>query len=247
MHRLFGFTVPVLVVCLMAGNLAMAQGQGRGRGGFGGFGGFGQMGTAMLLQNAQVQKELKLTDEQIAKVKEIADTLRPQPGGGGANFREMTEEQRQEFFAEMRKKADEAGKKATEVLTADQNTRLKQVQLWIQGTGALTTNEELAKQLKLTDDQKEALKTITEESGKKGRELGQGLRGQDLSQEERTKIMEQLTALRTETEEECLAVLTDDQKAQFDKLKGPKFQLDMSQLFGPGGRGGRGGRPGGNN
>jgi Spy/CpxP family protein refolding chaperone len=245
MRRFFGFTVPVFVVCLIAGNLAMAQGPGgRGRGGFGGF---GQMGTSMLLQNPQVQKELKLSEDQIAKLKEINDGLRPQRGAGAPSFQDMSEEQRQEFFAEMRKKADEAGKKATELLTADQNSRFKQVQLWIQGTGALTTNEELAKQLKLTDDQKDALKTITEESGKKRGELGRGLFSQDISPEERTKLTEQMTALRAESEAECLAVLTDDQKAQFDKLKGPKFQLDMS-AFGRGGPGGgRGGRPGGNN
>jgi hypothetical protein len=37
-------------------------------------------------------------------------------------------------------------------------------------------------------------------------------------------------------------VLTDDQKAQFEKIRGPKFELDFSQMFQ-----GRRGRPGGNN
>ena len=35
------------------------------------------------------------------------------------------------------------------------------------------------------------------------------------------------------------AVLTDDQKARFEKLKGPKFEMDMSQFFGRGRRGRR--------
>src|SRR5207302_2609512 len=124
----------------------------------------------------------------------------------------------------MRKKSDEAGKKATELLTADQNTRLKQIELWVQGTSALVQNAELAKQLNLTDDQKGAIKTINDESAKKGRELFQGA-GRGASDEDRAKAREQMTALRTETEAECMAVLTDDQKAQFEKMKGPKFQL----------------------
>ena len=244
MRKLSAFTLAFLAVCLLVGSLALAQGQEgrRGRGGFGG--GFGQMGTAQLLGNEQVQKELQLTDDQTAKIKEITAALRPQRGaGGGANFREMTDEQRQAFRAEIRKKSEEAGQKATALLTADQNTRLKQIELWVQGAGGLTENADVAKQLGLTDDQKGALKTILEESRKKSQELRAGMRNAD--QDERTRIQGQLAELRTNTDTECLAVLTDDQKSQFAKLKGPKFELDRSALGG--GRGGRGRRGGNNN
>jgi Spy/CpxP family protein refolding chaperone len=235
MRRFFGITMPVLALCLLVGNVAMAQGRG-GRGGFGG--GMFQMGPAQLLGFAQVQKELKMTDDQTAKVKEILDAARPPRGGnGGVNFREMTEEQRTAFFAEARKKSDEAGKKASELLTAEQNTRLKQIELWVQGTSALVQNAELAKQLNLTDDQKGAIKTINDESAKKIGELRQSA-GRGASDEDRAKVREQTTALRTESDAECMAVLTDDQKAQFEKMKGPKFQLDYSQLGPPRGRGG---------
>jgi len=243
MRRFLGIVVAVLAVCLLTADLALAQGQGRrGFGGFGGFGGM-QVQPAMLLPNPQVQKELKLTEEQIAKIKEITDALRPQPGAARPDFQNMSEEERREFFAEMQKKNDEAGKKATAVLTDTQTARFKQIQLWVQGTMALVQNEELGKKLAITDDQKEALKTITDESAKKGQELGRGLFGQGISEEDRTKVREQLSALRTETEAECMAVLTDDQKAQFEKLRGPKFELDFSMF----GRRGRGGQPGGNN
>src|SRR5207245_1767036 len=99
----------------------------------------------------------------------------------------------------------------------DQNARLAQVRLWVQGTRALTANETVAKELSLTDDQKSALKTISDESGKKFAELGGGGRG--ATEDERTKAREQRTALMKETEAECLAVLTDDQKAKFATLK----------------------------
>lgn len=252
MRRFFGMTVPVLALCLIASNVALAQGQGQGgrggRGGFGGFGGGGQMPVAFLLASPQVQKDLKLTDEQTAKIKEIGEAARPpRGGGGGANFREMTEEQRKAFFEDLRKKGEEASKKVTDLLTAEQNARVKQIQLWMQGARALTENADVAKELSLTDDQKAAVKTILEESGKKSQELRTGRR--NASDEERKKIDDQLTAIRTETETESLAQLTADQKAKFDALKGPKFEVDRSQFGfgGPGGGRGRAGRPGGNN
>jgi Spy/CpxP family protein refolding chaperone len=211
------------------------------------------MPAAFLLMNEQVQKELKLSDDQITKIKEIGEAARPQRGaGGGTNFRDMTEEQRKAFGEEMRKKGEETSKKLTDLLTAEQNARMKQIQLWMQGTRALTDNADVAKELSLSDDQKAAVKTVLEESGKKSQELRAGMR--NASEEERKKIGEQLTAIRAETETESLAQLTPDQKAKFDTMKGPKFEMDMSQMFGgrggpgsPGGGRGRGGRPGGNN
>jgi|SRR5579872_657610 len=248
MNRLTQITVIVLSVGLFATNVATAQLPAPGSAFGGGFGAsFGPSGPVFLLANRQVQKELKLTEDQNAKVKEISAGAIPQVGGvGGANFREMTEEQRTAFIAELRKKSEEAAKKAEEaatklpdVLTADQNTRLKQIQLWVQGASALTLNADLAKELALSDDQKEALKTIAAESAKKGLELRSGQRNRN--PEEWAKIGEQLSAQRAEAETECMAVLTATQKAQFDKLRGPKFAFEMPQF----GRGNRGARPGG--
>src|SRR5262249_53915927 len=124
--------------------------------------------------------------------------------------------------------------------------RLKQLQIWQQGTFALTGNEDVAKELSLTDDQKAALKTISDESGKKIGEARSGL-GRDASREDRTKVNEQITAMRTEAETECLAVLTDDQKAKFTAMKGTKPDFNLNAFGGGGGRRGGRGRPGGNN
>src|SRR5690606_24255899 len=84
------------LVVLMA-STAPAQERGQGRGGAGGFGlgGFGG-GKVGLVQNEQVQQELKLTDEQKSKVGEIATRVReagPQrgQGGGEANREQMRE------------------------------------------------------------------------------------------------------------------------------------------------------------
>jgi len=249
MRRFLGIALPVLAVTMLAGNVAFAQGRGGGRGGFGGgFGGGMFGGPGFLLGNPQVQKELKMNDDQIAKVTEIQQAGRGGAGGGAGggrgNFQNMTDEERQKFFAEMRERMEENNKKMLALLDEPQNARLKQIQLWTAGVAGLVRDEETSKALKLTDDQKEALKTIGEESMKKNQEIGAGFRGAD--EEQRTKLMAQMTENRKETEAECEAVLTDEQKAQFAKMKGPKFELDMS-AFGRGGPGGRRGRPGGNN
>jgi len=247
MRRLSGISAVALVLCLSVSSVAMAQQQGRrGRGNFGGgFGGFGGGGLSFLIQNPQVQKELKLSEDQIAKLKEVTDAARQAAGpGGGRRGQNQTDEERQAAREERRKRTEETDKKITDLLTADQNVRLKQVQLWTQGTRALTNNETVAKELALTDDQKSALKTITEETDKKRGELFQGL-GRGASDEDRTKAREQFATLQKETDAECLAVLTDDQKSKFTAMKGEKFELDMSAFAG--GRGGRGRRGGNNN
>src|SRR5262249_29624352 len=159
------------------------------------------------------------SEDQTAKIKEVTDSLRPQGGGGGGtNFRDLTEEQRNELLAAGRKSGEATTKNTADLLAADQNTRLKQLHLWQQASRAHTNNDDVSKELSLTDDQKSALKTISDESAKKGQELGRGA-GRGASDEERTKVREQMAALRSETEAECMAVLTDDQKAKFTAMK----------------------------
>ena len=249
MRRFLGITLPLLAVCMMAGNVALAQGQGRGRGGFSGprmrqF----QFSLLSLAAREDVQKELTATAEQKTKIEGIRQDLFAgfQRGGGGGN-QNLSDEERQKRDEEMRKKGEEATEKLTAELTADQNSRLKQVQVWAQGSHALIENADVAKGLNLTADQKEALKTINDEADKKTGELrGQGGPGQNVSDEERAKRREQSAAIAADTNAECMAVLTDEQKAQFDKIKGAKFQLDPN-VGGFGGPGGRRGRPGANN
>lgn len=239
MRKLVGFAAVGMAVCLLSSNLALAQGRGGGRGGFG-RGGF-RMGPTALLGVEQVQKELKLTDEQKDKLKPILESARPNFGGGGGQ--NLSDEERRARFEEFRKKQEEAGKQAVALLTDDQKARYKQVEIWSNGTlPTLTQDEEVAKEIGVTDEQKSAFKTISEESGKKTGEIFGKMR--DASQDERAKLREEMTQIQKDSEAEALAVLTPDQASKLEKLKGPKFELDRSQMFG---RGGRGRRGGGNN
>jgi hypothetical protein len=245
-------SVAVLLMAAMA--QAQPPGQGRGRGqGFGGFGGFGRgfgMGYGQLVGIEEVQTELKVTEDQKTALEKQADerrAAREQQGQGGrgfGDFQNLTEEERNERIAQFRKDAAEREKKTREqiatVLDDAQMKRLREI--WVQtlGVGALS-NEEVAAELKITDLQKEEIADTQQEAGgemfEKLRELGQQQDGDEAARNAKRD------ELRKEMEEKVLANLNDDQRKQFEAMKGTKFDLPRS-AFGFGGRG-RGGRPGG--
>lgn len=225
---------------------------GRGRGGFGFGGGFGGPQSGLMLAgNPAVQKELGVTEDQIAKLKKLGEEAREEMqagGGGGGDFaalRDLPEEERRAKMTEMMNKRMEATRKVvekykpklTEVLDAKQVERLNQIALQAAGSGAYS-DPDVAKALKLSKEQQDKIATITKEFGEKQRASftgGGGGGGEDA----RAKMRE----LSTARDKDLAAVLTDDQKTQLEKMKGKEF--DVAALRGgPGGPGG-GGRPGG--
>jgi Spy/CpxP family protein refolding chaperone len=234
MLRNFAIAFTTVAALMVAANL-QAQGQGRGPGGGRGMGG-GMMGgqgggTLMLLQNAEVQKEIDLVADQKEKLTAIAKELQD---ARPANRGNMTDEER----TKMREGMQKIQKKAEAVLLPHQLERVKQIQLQQQLAmmpGMALASEEVAKTLELTDDQKAKVKTLNDDAMKAMRDMftpGQ--------RPDRTKMQE----ARTETEKKLMDILTTDQKAKLEKLKGPKF--DTSTLRGGPGGGNRGNR-GGNN
>jgi hypothetical protein len=148
--------------------------------------------------------------------------------------------------AEQTKKAEESLKK---VLTPEQNVRLNELRLQREGVQALG-RAEVAGALKLTDAQNEAIAEILEAArpqrgGPGGGGPGGGF-GRNLSDEERTKMREEMEARRKKTQEDIELVMTEDQKAAWTKMQGAKFEFPERPSFGGGfGRGGAGGGPGG--
>ncbi|MSR60788.1 MAG: hypothetical protein EXS05_24635 [Planctomycetaceae bacterium] len=206
------------------------------------------MSTSMLLGSEQVQKELKISDEQKEKLTALrGEAGRGGRGGGGAagaggggrpNFQDMTEEELEKFRADMRKAAEEANKKVEEILSADQLKRVKEIAVQVNGIATNVQNPAIAKTLNLSEEQAGQIKTISDETGKRMRELFQPGGDRDAARKE-------MEELRKNAEEEYTAVLSDEQKAQLEKMKGAKFEFDRSTLFpGGGGRGRRGNNAG---
>lgn len=173
-----------------------------------------------------VQADLKLTDEQKTEVATINDELRSEMRdlftGGGPPDREALE-----------KLSADASSKLDQALEPAQLQRLREITLQANGAQALS-DAKLREQLNFTDEQNQQF----EEARAANREAMQELA--DLSREERRPKFEEL---RSAANERLLAVLTPEQKTEFEAMQGAPLELDLSQLRGRFG----GGRRGGNN
>ncbi len=217
-------SVPGLVV-VFAASFALAQPGAGGRGGFGGgtggFGGFGGGGSVLTtLLNDQVQKELEVSDEQKASLTKLNEESRGQRPDFQA-LQNLSAEERadkmKEFQAQALTRATETNKKVNDILLPSQQERLKEIIVQTRGVQAAANNEDLAKALGLTDEQKQKIK--------------------DIAAEDVQKIIE----------EKILTVLTADQKAKLEKMKAKKFELDRTAAgAGRGNRGGNNAAPGAN-
>ena len=239
-----------LAVIGMMATSAFAQqpgGGGRGRGGPGGFGGsgFGGPQSALSLSNnAAVQKDASITEEQAGKLKALNDEAQAEireAMSGLGSFRDLSEEERTTRMTEMSAKRAEINKKfkakLSDILETKQIERLDQIALQASGTQVYADPDVIAS-LKLSEKQQEKIKEINRTASEKRREMfgrpGEGGAGGGDFQERMAK-MNELTAQQSKDLE---AVLTADQKAQFAKMKGKEF--DVAQLRQGGGR-----RPGG--
>jgi Spy/CpxP family protein refolding chaperone len=201
----------VLGVAALMVSPALAQRQ-RGQGG-----GFGQGGVARLIANTGVQEELKLTDEQKQKVTDVTTKIREKFRDDRAKLQDLNQDERREKSAELRKtESAETTKALAEVLKPEQMKRLHQIELQQEGVVAFA-DPEVAKKLKLSDEQKSKLKTIADDSRKEMTDLF----GQGQGQEARTKMAE----IRKAANEKAVGVLNDDQKKEWKEMTGAPFEV----------------------
>ncbi|MGH7170567.1 MAG: hypothetical protein ACRELG_09850 [Gemmataceae bacterium] len=203
MKKLARITLAAAIVVMAVGP-ALAQQRQRQPGGRG-FGGFGG-GTVFLLGQKSVQEELKLSDDQVKQVKELQEKQR----GSFQGLRDLSQEERVKKVREQR----EATQKAVAgILKPAQLKRVKQISLQQMGAFALST-EEVAKALKITDDQKGKIREIQTKASEERRALGRG-------EESRAKREE----LRKATNEKVMGVLTAEQKTKLKEQQGKPFDL----------------------
>jgi Spy/CpxP family protein refolding chaperone len=239
----------VMAGLLVAGLVVMAEAQQRG------FGGGGpQWGPTQLIVAEVVQKDLKLSDEQIEKVKTWSEAQKAKAGEGkgagkgGGNFKNMTKEERQELFEKMAAQAAESRKAAYKdlagVLKPEQLARLKQIELQANGIQAFQSDETIAA-LMLTDSQKSKVKEIMSEFQKDRREVfggGGGGKG-GFDKEKMAENQKKVDKLEKTAFGDIEESLTADQKKAWKELTGEPFDRSKLPLFaGFGGGGGNKGK-----
>ena len=217
----------LLVVALVLGGglVVAAQGQDAPRPRRG-FGRMGTRGSSLgLLRREAVQKDLKLTDDQIAKVRAISEELRTEMQKEFAALRDIEDrtERRAKstvLSAKMNKKADE---KLRGVLKADQTARLSQIRMQSRSTLENLGDKDIAAKLKLTDGQKKQVAQIATDARAARTKMMTGMR--DATQEKRREMFQKFREMREETDKKALGVLTDAQKKAFEEMPGKKIEL----------------------
>lgn len=182
-----------------------------------------------LLRVEEVQKELKLNEDQIGKIREIGQKLRAEMREQFAGLREIEDRQERRTKAtELGNQLDEKARgKIREVLSGEQMIRLYQVRLQVRGTVYGLNHPWVAERLKLTDEQKKKAADLDKTTREKTSEAFSGLR--DLSAEARrekfAEVLQKVRKIRADANEQALGLLNAEQKEQFEGFKGEKFEL----------------------
>ena len=220
-------TMIVMVALLATTAVVFAQGGGRGQGGGrqGGMMGRGGGGDLQTLQRPDVQKDLKMTDDQkkaIAKVQaEQQEAMRARMeemrnGGGGGDREAMMAE-----FQKMQKATDD---KVKAVLSKEQQDRLKQITIQMAGM-RIVLREEIQKELGIDDAQKTKLTALQASLQEATQAIMQRMRDQEIDREQMTELQ---AKNNKSMEEEIAKVLTQAQKDKLKEMSGPKFEMDAN-------------------
>lgn len=172
-----------------------------------------------LLENKDVQKDLKLSEEQTKTVGDLAkkyqDGLKDLPKGRDGI------KKRQELANSIKQEADG-------VLKADQSKRVKQLEVQQKGLNAFF-DQTLMKDLGLTDEQKGKVRDAIKDMNAKRIELLKDLKGN------REEIQKKTAELTRTSVTEFVKGLGDEQRKKWQDIAGEPFQGVLPAAGGLGG------------
>jgi hypothetical protein len=229
MIRPFGRLILTVGALALLASPALAQ-QQKGRGGFG----MGMGGGAAILRAPNVQKDLKLSEEQVGKVQDVLRESFEKHQGDLQGVRDLPAEERNAKMQAVGKAINDEVKKGLS-LSDEQSKRFDQIVLQNRGLQAFA-DPAVAEKLKLTDDQRSKIRELGQASF---RGAGGAFR-KDASKEDRAEATKKMLETRRENLAKVQAMLTDDQKKAWKELTGEPIEAQF-----PGGFGGR--RPNNNN
>ena len=252
MKTMFRVLTAAVVSLMMVSAFAQPGGAGGGRQGGGRGGQFGMQGRMgggtmsklQLVNRADVQRDIKATDEQKQKFEALNAQMREEmqgmmgggpgaggPGGGGGGG-QRDPQAMQAMRDQMMMLNAKYDAEVDKVLDAAQIKRVGEIKVQLLGKRAIL-DPGIQKDLKMTDAQKAQIKNLQDANQEAQRDLMQQARdsGADMQavQDERQRLQDDLDA-------KLAKVLTDEQTKQLEAMKGEKFKADAQQP-----RGGRGG------
>ena len=241
----------VIASFLALAMIAVVQAQ-QGRGMMGG----GGMSISMLVNDKTVQEDLKMTDDQVTKVKEWSKEFRTKSmeimkdkgvevgtggkGGGGKGFTPPTPEMQEKMAVASAEINKVAVKELGDVLKKEQVERLKQIERQAIGINAFV-DPEVVSALKLDDSQKTTIKGLTGDFNKDSRDirseagLGGGNKGGTkggFDPEKMADMNKKIQKIQKEYVGKAVDALNDEQKKTWKTLIGEPF--DVSKIT-PGG------------
>jgi hypothetical protein len=214
----------VIGVAALVASPVLAQGR---RGG----GGFGMGGPAGLINLAPVQKELKLSEDDVTKAKETIKGVTDKYADEMAKLADLPREE------QMPKRMEIGAKQTEDIYLAlakdwkpEQLKRLKQLGVQQMGLNAFNSPA-VAKALKLTDEQKEKVTALVgEQREEMGNMFGGGAGGDPAENQKK------MANMRKEFTNKAVAILTDDQKKEWKDQTGDPFEFPAAPAGNRGGR-----------
>jgi hypothetical protein len=182
-------------------------------------GGMGmRMGLGMLIGNESVQKELKLDEAQTSKAKELAEESMAKMRENFESVRDLEGPERMQKMQELNRELNASVEKSAEAfLKPEQLKRLSQIELQQRGAMAFL-DPKVQEKLKITDDQKSSIESISRESMEEMRSLF-------TSGGDREEMRAKMTEIQKSTREKIEGKLTDDQKKAWKELVGAPFEI----------------------
>jgi hypothetical protein len=178
------------------------------------------LGTPFIVYRDKVLDELKVTDEQREKLLRQALEQVMETGPFLNSLAESGQEREQKLNEHRKNAKEKLAKRLKEVLQPEQLTRLRQVNFQQEGGFALG-EEDVQKDLKISQEERQKFKAILRDLQKKVEALTKEAQSGINSDQ----FVPNLEKLRKEHAKKLEAVLTDDQKKQWKELQGPPFEL----------------------
>jgi hypothetical protein len=170
------------------------------------------------LSNPDIQKELKINDEQVGKLKDALGKVMEKYKDDFTKFPQLPPEEQQKKMMAFN---EDNNKAVSGVLDAKQWKRYKQIQWQLNGPGALQ-DPDMQKELKMNDEQKKKIDGIFSDANKKMQEMARN------REDSPQKMQEKYMTIIKDVEKRVNDVLNEEQQKNFKDLKGSPFQPSQS-------------------